>query len=386
MVKYRSCNTYLSNTLNLVNIENLTNRYWSKKRSPPLADACIDTYPYEKWIHNHSKYPLYECKYDTLIVKPRVIFPEYSNLSSLNNVTLKSILGAQDNEVAVYRDGSKTRNSSGFAFYVPSTGHTQLHRVADFTSIFTAEALAIKRALQWCLENQVQKIAILTDSQSVLLALLSHPTKHYKNIIIYDIRKIIQYLGKLDRKVRFIWVKGHAGIIGNEHVDIAAKDACHLENIIYETDANDLLAIFRNKIRSDWESLYTSISEKSQSHYYRIHRDLPKNIPHLTFPVSRRYSSIITRLKLHHGRFPAHLHKINIIDSPLCSCSNMSIGDLNHIFFDCTKYTLETLELMTELNNIKFPLPVNISALLASFDKRVYDILVHFVIRTKVDI
>uniref|UniRef100_A0A6P7H7F6 Uncharacterized protein LOC114348072 n=1 Tax=Diabrotica virgifera virgifera TaxID=50390 RepID=A0A6P7H7F6_DIAVI len=275
---------YLSNKLNLVNIENLTNRYWSKNVPLPLADACIDTYPYEKWIHNHSKYPLYECKYDTLIVKPRVIFPEYSNLSSLNNVILKSILGAQDNEVAVYTDGSKTRDSSGFAFYVPSTGHTQLHRVAEFTSIFTAQAFAIKRALQWCLENQVQKIAILTDSQSVLLALLSHPTKHYKNIIIYDIRKIIQYLGKLDRKVRFIWVKGHAGIIGNEHVDIAAKDACRLEMIIYETDANDLLAIFRNKIKSDWESSCTSISEKSQSHYYRIHRDLPKNIPHLTFP------------------------------------------------------------------------------------------------------
>lgn len=37
------------------------------------------------------------------------------------------------------------------------------------------------------------------------------------------------------------------------------------------------------------------------------------------YNVSKRYSVIVTRIKLNHGKFSAHFYKINIVNSDKCS-------------------------------------------------------------------
>uniref|UniRef100_A0A6P7FMN3 Uncharacterized protein LOC114330893 n=1 Tax=Diabrotica virgifera virgifera TaxID=50390 RepID=A0A6P7FMN3_DIAVI len=119
--------------------------------------------------------------------------------------------------------------------------------------------------------------------------------------------------------VSFIWTKGHCGVEGNEIADIAAKSShsCHhMDKVFNLKDLNNAL---KPNIRRKWETDYKRIANKSTNHYFRIHPTLPKNIPHFTFNYNRTHMSVLTRLKLNHARFPSHLYKIGILNSPVCS-------------------------------------------------------------------
>lgn len=55
----------------------------------------------------------------------------------------------------------------------------------------------------------------------------------------------------------------------------------------------------------EWDILYKENALRSKNHYYLIHPKLPKIIPHLSyFTASKAYTTIISRLKFNHGRFP----------------------------------------------------------------------------------
>lgn len=104
------------------------------------------------------------------------------------------------------------------------------------------------------------------------------------------------------------------------------------------------------------------------------------------FDYRKKYASIITRLKLNHGRFPAHLHKLGILQSPSCNCDNVSIGDTNHIFLECKKNKVAISNLYTYLRNNNFPFPLNISSLLACINKDTFDAIINFIKEASIDL
>ena len=69
------------------------------------------------------------------------------------------------------------------------------------------------------------------------------------------------------------------------------------------------------------------------THYYNIHPTIP-SIPWFNkCHLSRKIISSISRIKLNHGKFPAHLYKIGIREDPYCLRG--AIGDINHFIFNC---------------------------------------------------
>nr|CAH7737602.1 unnamed protein product [Callosobruchus chinensis] len=66
-----------------------------------------------------------------------------------NNV-IRQILSHHNIETEIYTDGSKSIHGVGSAYFVPNQKHTFRVKLPDLSSIYTAEALAIEKALEWC--------------------------------------------------------------------------------------------------------------------------------------------------------------------------------------------------------------------------------------------
>ena len=123
-----------------------------------------------------------------------------------------------ENFVPVYTDGSKTDNYvSSSAVFPVDIFKVNLH---EHTSIFTAEAVALKLAVQHIQREAIRKSIIYSDSLSCLQALQN---KNMENPIIREIIHILSYLLEVGSQIEFCWIPGHVGIKGNEKADTIAK-------------------------------------------------------------------------------------------------------------------------------------------------------------------
>ena len=66
----------------------------------------------------------------------------------------------------IYTDGSKCGNSVAYALVTPF--FTSCKRISDGCSIFTAEAMAVLRSLQYINKSQINKFIICSDSLSLI--------------------------------------------------------------------------------------------------------------------------------------------------------------------------------------------------------------------------
>nr|CAH7734033.1 unnamed protein product [Callosobruchus chinensis] len=127
-----------------------------------------------------------------------------ANCPTQNNNVIRQILSHHNIETEIYTDGSKSIHGVGSAYFVPNQKHTFRVKLPDLSSIYTAEALAIEKALEWCSKNSTRKIAILSDSQSVLKAMEANPHKHHNDIPILKIRQLVQELKNMKKDIIFI--------------------------------------------------------------------------------------------------------------------------------------------------------------------------------------
>ena len=88
------------------------------------------------------------------------------------------------------------------------------------TSIFTAEAVALKLAVQ-CIQRQVvRKSVIYSDSLSCLQAL---ENKNLQHPVIRDIIQVLTYMNEVGSVIKFCWIPGRVSIKGNEQADQTAR-------------------------------------------------------------------------------------------------------------------------------------------------------------------
>jgi ribonuclease HI len=80
------------------------------------------------------------------------------------------------------------------------------------------------RALEFTenIETEDKTSTMYTDSRMTLDSLKNSNIHTY---LIEEIRRKMEEMGEINRKIQFCWVKAHVGIQGNEIADTLTKDA-----------------------------------------------------------------------------------------------------------------------------------------------------------------
>lgn len=219
-------------------------------------------------------------------------------------------------------------------------------------SIFQAELLGIQMATEWIeLQKDVtSSYAIHVDSQAALLAIANRKTT---NPLAIQIRKKLIFLKKT-RKIDLHWVKGHAGLRGNERADYLAKIAASYKTTI---DYNSI-PITRGKqlLKEYYESIWNLIYTKSNDAFHT-----KKFIPNIPYRLSLSLwpNHITTQFLTNHGPFKSYLHKMNKAASPYCNCPEKSLQTALHLMTECNMFSRDRpaiLQTASPPNIVKFHL------------------------------
>ena len=146
----------------------------------------------------------------------------------------------------IYTDGSKEDSKVGCA--VISDNHSNMQRIPDDSSIFTAEAKAIDLALDFISTCDAKnKFIIFSDSLSVLKAMNHTSSKNPQ------IQKLLEKCHELFayKEIALLWIPCHIGIKGNEMVDKQAKTSLSLEPTSFRIPFSNLS---RLSINISWKN------------------------------------------------------------------------------------------------------------------------------------
>lgn len=262
----------------------------------------------------------------------------------------------------IFTDGSKNNRNVSLAIYLPHLAVGHGVRLPGVMTIFTAESLAILSALQYISEKNLKHTSwlIISDSMSVLMALQNPKLDANTRNTIYEIRTLYADLCSGGFNISLIWTPSHIGVAGNENADYFAKVIVDIDNDIavpkhVAIPSSDLLGKLTEKYTCIWHENWQETLKTKGKWYYKINQTVGSAawFTKSGVPKSRKFFTTINRLRIGHGRFNAHLARMNIIASPTCtSCNSGSDETLDHIIFNCPAYALERIPLIGELLEI----------------------------------
>ncbi|GFW77481.1 RNase H domain-containing protein [Trichonephila clavipes] len=219
---------------------------------------------------------------------------------------------------AIYTDGSKRTYYVGCVVVIEDVTHG--YRLDPSCSVFTAEAVAIYRALQSIDYNMPRKYCIYTDS--VLEALENYNDRCHP--VVCNVLDITSRLHSKGFDIVFCWLPSHVGIIGNEQADGTAMLATtHLPLAVPLSDIKRVILHYIFKIgQESW----------SQQLDNKLHSVKPVIGAWPVMPM-RRTDVKLTRLRIGHTRF-THRHLLFGENAPECPSCKVSYT-VRHILIDC---------------------------------------------------
>jgi len=192
--------------------------------------------------------------------------------------------------------------------------------------------LAIKAGLHFIanIDLKCAKIAVLTDSQSAVLALSSIDYIH--QTIEMEINDIIVNLNQRHITIEIIWIPGHVGVAGNEAADRLAKAATTKETIDIETELSkrEIYDKIDRLIDDEWQLQYDKSPTGRQ--YKQLEPIVSRK---LKYTCNQRAKEIlITRLRLGKNCLNHYLFKIK--RHPTGHCDHCRVPEtINHFLLDC---------------------------------------------------
>ena len=257
----------------------------------------------------------------------------------MRQIFLEHLHQCHREDIAIYTDGSRTAEHVGAAAVVPALNISDTIRLSQYTSIFTAELVAISIAVDLLLALPQKSFVICSDSSSAIHTVTSFDPSHQ---IAQSIQDAIHCTNK---QVRFCWSPAHTGINGNERADSLAKACCTLpvshKGILYE----DLEKATRRSIKQIWQDEWDITVEN------KLHAIKPKleNRPS-SCSSERREETNLMRLRIGHCNF-SHKHLMEKKAPPNCSRCKTQLT-VEYLLVYCTLYGMKRQQLFPELNQI----------------------------------
>ena len=260
------------------------------------------------------------CKYNKKQIPKEKIIQEYieiRNFYSENNFNISST------------DGSRANSEVGSA--VISNKKTYKYKLPPHSSIFTAEALAILKAIQI---TKAKNNLIISDSLSAILAIKNN-SNHFL------INKIIEELKTTQNQFTLFWVPSHVGIKENEIVDKAATEARVVgapQNL--DHSLTEIINYYKHYIKKE-------CLEEWQSLPYFTPKINPKYEDDIEYcNLNRREQVVLARLRLKCTRLTLAIF-CKDMSAPICDCGVELT--LTHIF-SCQRYKTSVERLKRKKN------------------------------------
>ncbi len=260
----------------------------------------------------------------------------------------------------IFSDGSKQESEIGSAFCVFKDNieiYHEINRLGPLCSVFQAELLAIKNALNYSLNAYKDlnlKIGIFSDSKSSIDAIKNVYNTHP---LVFSIRCLIKELSTNNIELIFHWVKGHIGIIGNERADELAKEGSKLdisESIYNFFPLSFAKSYYRFKTMKMWEELWkNSVNGSITKQFFPSVSDRMK-IKHLILNFK------LTQYLTGHGNFKTYLHRFKLIINNICDCDKDS-ETIHHIINDCDMYLNRRQQFIYECLRLGYNFPPNLN-------------------------
>ena len=222
-----------------------------------------------------------------------------------------------------YTDGSKTDSGVGCAFICDSARRSFTLPAA--ATIYTAELLAIYKALCFIQVGENFQHVIFTDSLSSLVALKNF---YPSDPIVQDIVLLLTSLKQEDKTVTLCWVPSHVGILGNELADAAAREAAAASATrSLPLPARDYFSVLANFTYKKWQQSW----DASNSKLYVVKPRLA--LWPSSFRKARREEVILCRLRIGHT-YATHRYLLRSEGRPLCPrCGDFLT--VRHILCSC---------------------------------------------------
>jgi ribonuclease HI len=202
------------------------------------------------------------------------------------------------------------------------------YRLNDKCSNNQAEQIAILKALEKLqnLDPKEKIVQLFTDSRITIEA-IKHPKNHTR--IIDLIRTKVFELEEQHWSIKIHWIKAHAEHHGNEVADQLAKEAAAgkqtgiYNKIPKSTIMKELREDSLEKWQSEWNN--TTIGQITKQFFPVIQDRLSMKI---------KITPIFTMLITGHGNLKSYLHKLKIIDTPICPCRKEE-QTVDHLLYVC---------------------------------------------------
>jgi ribonuclease HI len=238
----------------------------------------------------------------------------------------------------IFTDGSKSDDFVGCAYVIGTkTCSFSLHPAL---SIFSAEILAILKALEELSNLDKGNFIIYTDSMSVLQSFTT-PNQH-SHPVVFEVLNLLNHLGSRGFNIKFCWVPSHVGIEGNELADNAAKSTCNY--LLVKLPYCDAKRFVTELVYKKWQH---SWDEQTFNKLHEIKPRIALWPPH----SSRKEDVILTRLRIGHTRY-THRHLLLRELSPTCNSCNV-VMTVKHILIECPNFQNARLK---HFNNISIVL------------------------------
>ena len=296
--------TFPPNYVNLYEQKPKAIKSFGIRISPLLESANIKPQNIEK--HFTPNIPAWCMK------PPEILFDLHSGKKSESNPHIlkddfRKMQSRYKNYQQIYTDGSKEDSKVGCA--VISDNHSNMQRIPDDSSIFTAEAKAVDLALDFistCDANN--KFIIFSDSLSVLKA-MNHTSSKNPQIqkLLEKCHELLTY-----KEIVLCWIPSHIGIQGNEMVDKQAKTSLSLEPTSFKIPFSNFKPSINKYILEEWQTSWNnSIGNKLLDIKPTIgeYQSVVRNI--------RREEVVLARLRLGHTRV-THSYLLQGEEHPQC--------------------------------------------------------------------
>jgi len=162
------------------------------------------------------------------LLDPHKIFPTHKK-QALNATQVPEIFklhtANQDPyHIEIYTDGSvcEPTKTSSCSFFVPKHREEKAWLLQNFTNSFNAELYAIRQALYYLNNWDIDSVTIFTDSKSAVQAISNF--KWDSSPTILEIIKQIANLNSSGTRITLPWIPSHTGITGNETADYLATN------------------------------------------------------------------------------------------------------------------------------------------------------------------